>query len=96
MASVLDKIVSDTALVVEAQKLELPLDKLKDLLDIDDKRRGFRNALLNHSKPAIIAEIKKASPSRGLIRADFKTGLDAVKIAQAYQQGGAACPFGAD
>ncbi|MCH9852753.1 MAG: indole-3-glycerol phosphate synthase TrpC [Alphaproteobacteria bacterium] len=91
MASILDKIVRDTALIVKAQKQALPLAELKNMLDSDDKRRGFRSALLQHSKPAIIAEIKKASPSRGLIRADFKTGLDAALIAKAYQKGGAAC-----
>ncbi len=91
MVSILDKIVADTAEVVKEQKQALPLAELEKILDMSDKRRGFRNALLKHSKPAIIAEIKKASPSRGLIRADFKTGLDAALIAKAYQKGGAAC-----
>jgi indole-3-glycerol phosphate synthase len=48
--------------------------------------RNFRAALLSHS-PAIIAEIKKASPSRGLLAADF----DPPSIARAYELGGAAC-----
>jgi indole-3-glycerol phosphate synthase len=48
--------------------------------------RGFARAL-RKTKPAIIAEIKKASPSRGVLRADFHPAL----IAHAYEQGGAGC-----
>jgi indole-3-glycerol phosphate synthase len=48
------------------------------------ERRGFLEALLTHS-PAIIAEVKKASPSKGVLAGDF----DPARIATAYEQGGA-------
>jgi indole-3-glycerol phosphate synthase len=52
--------------------------------------RGFARALLercNRREPAVIAEVKKASPSKGVIRADF----DPPRIADSYQSGGASC-----
>jgi indole-3-glycerol phosphate synthase len=49
--------------------------------------RGFRQALVAHDGIAVIAEIKRCSPSKGLIRADF----DPIAIAQSYAAAGAAC-----
>ncbi len=63
----------------------LPADSLKSVLDRAPGIRPFRNALTRKT-PAVIAEIKKASPSAGLIRKDF----DPVRIAGEYRDSGAA------
>jgi indole-3-glycerol phosphate synthase len=74
---------------VAARKAALPLAELEARLPATPTR-GFRRALeakLAADGLALIAEIKKASPSRGLIRADF----DPAGLARAYAEGGAAC-----
>lgn len=88
---ILTKIITTKRAWVQQQQQHLPLTMLqKQLAAAMPELRGFKAALQNaiHQQGvAIIAEIKKASPSKGVIRADF----DPVRIAQAYEQHGAAC-----
>ena len=83
---ILDKIIAHKKLEVEAQKQHTPLDEIKrDLADIEPVR-GFKEAISAPGKVNLIAEIKKASPSRGIIRNDF----DPEAIARIYEENGAA------
>jgi len=75
---------------IAAAKQTAPLAALRNEAQNAPPVRGFANALTRiaaQNKPALIAEIKKASPSKGLIRADF----DPPVLARAYEHGGAAC-----
>lgn len=73
--------------VVATRRAQRPLGEIEAIAKVADSPRGFRRALTEANGYALIAEIKKASPSRGLIRADF----DAAALARAYEAGGAAC-----
>ena len=71
-------------------KRKTSLEDLKHRADDSVHTRGFTNKLLNaveEGNPGIIAEIKKASPSKGIIREDFKPG----EIAKSYAEAGASC-----
>ncbi|MEH1965858.1 indole-3-glycerol phosphate synthase TrpC [Nostoc sp.] len=85
---ILEEIVLHKRQEVAQMQQELPLASLQQQLIAAPTIRNFLAALQqNPNQPSLIAEVKKASPSRGIIRADF----DPVAIAQAYERGGAAC-----
>jgi indole-3-glycerol phosphate synthase len=90
MSTVLAKILEAKRREVEEAKARMPRDALERLAREASPPRGFEKALrakLAAGKPAVIAEIKRKSPSRGLIRADFDPG----RIAASYEANGAAC-----
>jgi indole-3-glycerol phosphate synthase len=89
MPSVLAKILATKQDEVAAGKARLPARELTARAADMPAMRGFEKALRAHAAngPAIIAEIKKASPSAGVIRPDFRP----AEIAAAYAKGGAAC-----
>jgi len=75
---------------VARRKLNLPLDNLREIAAAAGSPRGFYRSLrskADNKKPAIIAEIKKASPSQGVIRENFKP----LEIATDYAMNGATC-----
>ena len=87
---ILVKILNRKAEEIAAAKAALPLAALRQQLPSASAPRGFVKALRDQraaGQAAVIAEIKKASPSKGVIRADF----DPVAIAISYAAGGATC-----
>src|SRR5437763_2122008 len=90
MTSVLEQILSTKREEVEQRKAARPIEQLKETIATLGRPRNFFQAVTKTARPGgkplnLIAEVKKASPSAGVIREDF----DAVKIAQQYAAGGA-------
>lgn len=89
MSNILDRILETKRAEVAAKKASTPLASLDAMIARRDAPRGFKAALDQRAAtgPALIAEVKKASPSKGVIRADF----DPPAHALAYLNGGATC-----
>lgn len=90
MGNALDRIVADKRRLVAERRAARPLAEVERAAAAADAPRGFKRALesaVAAGRYGLIAEIKKASPSKGLIRADF----DPPSLARAYHAGGATC-----
>lgn len=90
MNDILSEIAAYKRREIEAAKERIDPDEMEDRAFAVPKPRPFMAAIrekLAERRPALIAEIKKASPSRGLIREEF----DPAALARAYQEGGATC-----
>lgn len=90
MSDILEKILDQKQVEIAALKRRISRTALNDLVAEQGPVRGFQRSLtakVNAGGAGVIAEIKKASPSKGLIRAEF----DPAWIAREYAEGGAAC-----
>ncbi len=87
MSSVLQEICEKKRAHVERQKSLQPQSEMESLAQSMPPAKGFIDALQNAKGAALIAEVKKASPSKGIIRENF----DPLKIAQSYERAGASC-----
>lgn len=90
MSDILDRILARKAEEVSTRRGRAPLAGLKSQCRDQPPTRGFKAAIearAARAEAAVIAEVKKASPSKGLLRADF----DPAAIARSYARGGAAC-----
>ncbi len=85
-AGVIGEIIARTRVRIRELRKALPLDRILSMAPTPGARRSFSRALLREGRINVIAEYKRRSPSRGLIRAD----LGPVGAAQAYESAGAA------
>lgn len=87
MSTILDEILEQKRREVAAARERVSFNVLESRLASSPPVRGFLAALLAANRPGLIAEVKKASPSAGLIRPDFNP----VTIARQYEVAGATC-----
>ena len=90
MSDILNKILATKANELAAAKAKISLDEVKKLAENQPKPRDFIGAIrekIESGNAAVIAEIKKASPSKGIISKNFNP----AEIAKSYAAGGAAC-----
>ncbi|NBQ85360.1 MAG: indole-3-glycerol-phosphate synthase TrpC, partial [Methylophilaceae bacterium] len=90
MSDILNKILATKREEVAAAKAKKSLDQIREEAYQQPDARDFVGSILDKvdaDLPAVIAEIKKASPSKGVIREDFNP----AEIAKSYEKGGAAC-----
>ena len=81
----LSKIVKEKQAIVKEKKIDVSLEELKEKSKEARVKRSFKQAINKPDKISLIAEVKQASPSKGIIRKDF----DSVDIALTYQNSGA-------
>lgn len=86
MPTILEEIVEQTTSDLKKRKRKISFNDLESMELFESPVRGFGRSLQREGEVAVIAEIKKASPSKGLIRKDF----DPIQIAAGYREGGAA------
>lgn len=87
---ILRRILARKAEEIAERSAKIPLVKIQETIRTASAPRGFVAALkkrLAQGQPAVVAEIKKASPSKGVLRTDFKP----VEIARSYERHGAVC-----
>jgi indole-3-glycerol phosphate synthase len=90
MSDILERILATKRSEVDAARATRPLGSLREAAEGRRDQRDFVGAMrrkLQDGRAAVIAEVKKASPSKGVLRADF----DPAAIARSYAAGGAAC-----
>lgn len=91
LPTILEEIIAEKYCEIATRSEAMPIEMLENIIvEQDDTPRGFYSALNKKreaNQPAVIAEIKKASPSKGVIREDFRP----AEIAKSYEAAGAAC-----
>jgi indole-3-glycerol phosphate synthase len=83
---ILDRILANKYLEVAQRRIAMPIDQLRERALAQTPPRDFPGALMQAGRPALIAECKKASPSKGLLRPEY----DPAQLARTYAENGAA------